>query len=292
MGASHLDKMRTDWAVTIQLFESLSATPLRILLFAAFHSTMQHAQRSTTQYNWFNSCNLIRYKTRQYTTAQHNTTQCFQDIIMVCHHGLSPLSCRTSLIRVHVYASMQRFRDFEEANPLSLPSMPSGTSLRLESALVQRRLKASPRWHSKGWFFCFLERNSNFWSPQHDWKTKIIWNWSPTYSNSHDLSRFSALPVTWAEERPHDQGRMVQPLYSSANQVAQTRAAGYLESTRLAGQGEELDVFLLFFCWSCGQIFVYTDTWAVHKNNWLLFVVKGVIVILLLVADIVIANYR
>lgn len=99
----------------------------------------------------------------------------------------------------------------------------------------------------KGDFFVFLERNSNFWSPQHDWKTKIIWNWSPTYSNSHDLSRFKALPVTWAEERPHDQGRMVQPLYSSANQVAQTRAARYLESTRLAGQGEELDVFFIVF---------------------------------------------
>ena len=70
---------------------------------------------------------------------------------------------------------------------------------------------------------------------------------------------FSALPVTWAEERPHDQDELVQPLYSSANQVAQTRAAGYLESTRLAGQGEELDVFLLFFAEVAAK-FLYTQT--------------------------------
>ena len=84
---------------------------------------------------------------------------------------------------------------------------------------------------------------------------------------------------------------MVQPLYSSANQVAQARAAGYLESTRLAGQGEELDVFFIVFLLKLRPNFCI-DTWAVNKNNWLLLVVKGVIVILLLVADIVIANYR
>ena len=152
---------------------------------------------NVAQHNAIDSIPVIWYDTKHDNVLHSNTI--LHNVFKILSWFVTmddSLSCSTSLIRVHVYASMQRFRDFEEANPLSLPSTPSGTSLRLESALVQRRLKASPRWHSKGWFFCFLEGNSNFWSPQHDWKTKIIWNWSPTYSNSHDLSRFSALPVT------------------------------------------------------------------------------------------------
>lgn len=236
---------------------------------------MQHAQRSTTQYNWFNSCNLIRYKTRQYTTAQHNTTQCFQDIVMVCHHWLSPLSCRTSLIRVHVYASMQRFRDFEEANPLSLPSTPSGTSLRLESALVQCRLKASPRWHSKGWFFCFLERNSNFWSPQHDWKTKIIWNWSPTYSNLRWLEPFFSAPsdVSW--------GKATWPRTNGTTFVLECEPSCPNTCSWIFGiyspGGTRWGIGCVFFCFfaEVAAKFLYTQTHEQWKKQLVTFGRKG-----------------
>lgn len=40
-----------------------------------------------------------------------------------------------------------------------------------------------------------------------------------------------------AEEGLHDEGRMVQPVHSSADQAAEARAAGSLELPRLAGQG-------------------------------------------------------
>ena len=78
-----------------------------------------------------------------------------------------------------------------------------------------------------------------------------VWGWrAPCFDVGWKLccepSTWAVIPRwVWAEERPHDQGWMVQPLYSSAKQVAQTCAAGYLESTRLAGQGEELALFFL-----------------------------------------------